>query len=717
MRRSGVCALAALVALSAAAGETPLWDTLSDTWGATDALGRRVPTAPEVGPPRPDRFVGIFYFLWLGAHVAGGPHDVTRILGQDPEALGKPSSPLWGPLHAAHHWGESIFGYYLTDDPYVLRAHARMLADAGIDAVIFDVTNQFTYRRQYLALLRVFAEARRDGNRTPQVAFLCPFWDPRRVVDELFRELYEPGIHPELWFRWEGKPLILADPRLIGARAGNDKQDRAVELPAGGTLGQSFAAEAPFDAAGGCFPTWRTTEGAFTLALRRDGPRGAILAERRFENVQDNAWLSLEFDPPLPAGTYYLEMSAGRGKVGWWSHTGDVLPGGQAFAGGAAVPGDRTPALRIADERARRLREFFTFRKPQPDYFQGPTEPDMWSWLEVYPQHVFRNARGEKEQMAVGVAQNAVGGRLGSMSEPGARGRSFRGGATDPAPGAVLRGLNFAEQFERALAEDPRFIFITGWNEWVAGRHAEFSGVRLPVMFVDQFDQEHSRDIEPMRGGHGDNYYYQMVSFVRRFKGARPLPRPSAPATIRIDGGFAQWADVEPEFRDDIGDTAHRDHPGYNDCARYVNRSGRNDIVACKVARDAENLYFYARTRAPLTPAADARWMLLLIDVDCDHRTGWEGYDFLVGRTSTGATTSLERNAGGWAWEPVAAVARVSAGNEVHLAVPRAALGLGGTASFDFKWIDNMPPSGAILDFLTHGDAAPNGRFNYRWRE
>ena len=30
-------------------------------------------------------------------------------------------------------------------------------------------------------------------------------------------------------------------------------------------------------------------------------------------------------------------------------------------------------------------------------------------------------------------------------------------------------------------------------------------------MFVDQFDQEHSRDIEPMKGGHGDNYYYQMV--------------------------------------------------------------------------------------------------------------------------------------------------------------------------------------------------------------
>ena len=33
-----------------------------------------------------------------------------------------------------------------------------------------------------------------------------------------------------------------------------------------------------------------------------------------------------------------------------------------------------------------------TFRAPQPDYFRGPTQPDMWSWLEVSPQHVFRNS-------------------------------------------------------------------------------------------------------------------------------------------------------------------------------------------------------------------------------------------------------------------------------------------------------------------------------------
>ncbi|MCZ7641189.1 MAG: hypothetical protein M5U12_37150 [Verrucomicrobia bacterium] len=79
----------------------------------------------------------------------------------------KPDSPLWGPLHAPHHWGESLFGYYLTQDEGVLRKHAQMLADAGVDVVVFDVTNQVTYQADYQALLRVWSEVRAAGNRTP----------------------------------------------------------------------------------------------------------------------------------------------------------------------------------------------------------------------------------------------------------------------------------------------------------------------------------------------------------------------------------------------------------------------------------------------------------------------------------------------------------------------------------------------------------------------
>jgi hypothetical protein len=34
-----------------------------------------------------------------------------------------------------HHWGESAFGYYRSDDPWVLRKHAQMLSDAGVDVI------------------------------------------------------------------------------------------------------------------------------------------------------------------------------------------------------------------------------------------------------------------------------------------------------------------------------------------------------------------------------------------------------------------------------------------------------------------------------------------------------------------------------------------------------------------------------------------------------
>jgi hypothetical protein len=566
--------------LSAGSGAAPVpsWDNYSDTWVATDALGRRLPGYAQVGPPRKDRFVGVFYFLWLGSNVQGGPYDVSKLKATNPE------HPAWGPYYAPHHWGESVFGYYLTQDPYVLRKHAQMLADAGVDTVIFDVSNQATYKSNYLELMKVFSEIRRDGGRTPQIAFLCPFWKPVKVIEELYKELYEPGLYPDLWFRWQGKPLILADPA-------------------------------------------------------------------------------------------------------------------------AASPATR---------------KFFTFRKPQPDYFQGPTQPDMWSWLEVFPQHAFTNAAGVNEEMSVGVAQNAVHGRLGSMSEPGVAGRSFHHGQLATKPQDVLQGYNFAEQFEHALRLDPEFVFITGWNEWIAGRHPEFNKVHGD-MFPDEYDQENSRDIEPMNGGHGDNYYYQMTAFIRRYKGVRQPPQASHRKTIRLESGFSQWADVSPEYRDDIGDVVHRDFAAFNNFTRYTNNSGRNDFVAAKVTNDRKSVFFYARTRDTLTPSTDTNWMMLLIDADQNHATGWEGYDFIVNRSKRDSTHGiLERNVGGWNWSPVCDVRFVAVGNELHLALPRSVFKAQSAKSplrFDFKWVDNITGPITADKLITDGDAAPDGRFNYRFEE
>ena len=72
-----------------------------------------------------------------------------------------------------------------------------------------------------------------------------------------------------------------------------------------------------------------------------------------------------------------------------------------------------------------------------------------------------------------------------------------------------------------------------------------------PVNFVDEFNAEYSRDIEPMKGGHGDAYYYQLISNVRRFKGARALPQAGPERTIKIGNNFAQWQAMQPEYRDD----------------------------------------------------------------------------------------------------------------------------------------------------------------------
>jgi hypothetical protein len=523
----------------------------------------------------------MFYFLWHTPEKRG-PYDVTKILAADPKAMMEPLSPLWGPLDWPHYWGEPQFGYYLGDDPWVLRKHAQMLSDAGVDVIIFDTSNFETYPHNYGALCEVYRKMRHEGNRTPQIAFLTPFGDPKTTVQKLYDELYSKHLYEELWFQWDGKALILANPAQVN------------------------------------------------------------------------------------------------------------------------------PALRTV----------FTFRRPQADYFAGPTEPGMWSWLEVYPQHVFTDPNGHPEQMSIGVAQNAVNGRLGSMSEHGSLGRSFHDGHPATQPSDVLYGYNFAEQWQQALKLDPKAVFVTGWNEWIAGRFDRFNHVREPVMFVDEFDQEHSRDIEPMKDGHGDNYYYQLVSCIRKFKGARPLPAVSVEKSIRIDGDFSQWADVRPEYQDDLFDTDHRKHAGVGKTGPYLNNSGRNDLDTMKVSRDSSNLYFYVKTRGAMTPPEGESWMLLMIDSDCNHATGWEGYDFLIDRSrSTPGTCSIERNIGGWHWEKIGVASMRQTGDEMQIVVPRRALGLDKEPlRFDFKWADNLPATPKAADFLDQGDVAPNGRLNYRYQ-
>jgi len=162
----------------------------------------------------------------------------------------------------------------------------------------------------------------------------------------------------------------------------------------------------------------------------------------------------------------------------------------------------------------------------------------------------------------------------------------------------------------------------------------------------------------------------------------------------------------------------HRREKGWGSAGEYVNATGRNDIVAAKVAYDAENVYFYVRTKEAITNWRDAGWMRLFVDADCDKRTGWEGYDYLVNaEVLSGFSTTLAERAAGGGWNRSGRCGYRVKGNEMELRVGRERIGQGGKVRFDFHWADNMQKEDDIIEFAVSGDSAPNRRFDYRYTE
>jgi hypothetical protein len=552
-------------------------DTMPDTWAATDALGRTLPMSAEVGEPKPNRTVGIIYFNWHAAFGNTQVNDIAKILTANPAA------PPWGPVQAPHYWSEPRFGYYRPDDPWVIRKHVQMLTDAGVDMLVLDATNGFTYDAEREALCVVLEQMQAEGHRVPQIAMFA-YAQHNTVVTHLWETFYRPGKHRKLWFQWKGKPLLLTP-----------------------TEGLSEEVKAFF--------TLRTS----------------------------------------------------------WAWTGG-----------------------------------------QPWFGDGK---DKWPWLDFAPQTPgWHEAPTKAECVPVGVSQHVTSNI----------GRSFHG-SRQPAPAECRpgEGLYFAEQWQHALPHDPEFLFITGWNEWVAQRFLSdgtqpFQGRVLPAgetFFVDLYDQEFNRDIEPMRGGYGDTTYWQMVANIRRYKGARAVPAASPAKTITIPGDFKQWAKVKPAYLDDLHDTTHRDHDGVAGAGRYTNPTGRNDLDTAHVTQDATHLFFHITTREPLTPATDADWMVLLLDLDQNAKTGRLGHDFRLNQTRPSPDQASLERWNGLAWEAAGTTTLQVGSNELHLTIERNALGIDPDKPlrFDFKWTDNVPAEAEGIDLLDHGDTAPNARFNYRY--
>jgi hypothetical protein len=169
------------------------------------------PTAAEPAAAKSpnDRLVGLFYFLWLGEHGRQGPYDVSKILAADPDAGRKVDSSVWGGVGVYHHWGEPLYGYYFSDDEWVVRRHMKLIMQAGIDFLFFDTTNSFIYEHNAKLVMRVLKEYHDAGWKVPKVMFYTNS-DSGKTVQRIYDSIYRPGFAKEVWFELDGRPVVVA---------------------------------------------------------------------------------------------------------------------------------------------------------------------------------------------------------------------------------------------------------------------------------------------------------------------------------------------------------------------------------------------------------------------------------------------------------------------------------------------------------------------------
>ncbi len=579
---------------------------LPSTWAATDGLGRTLSDTTQVGSVREDRYVGMFYWIWHYPWINDTePITTGSVLDIYPEAVNDWDHPAWNNTYSGrpYFWDEPLYGFYTNTDEYVLRKHAELLADAGIDAVFFDATNATqVFPDGYEALLRVWTKAKNHGVDVPQIVFILNFGngdETRTQLIDIYTNLYSTGRYDDMFFRWDGKPLVMAD-------------------------------------------------------------------------VQ---------------------------------------------------------CLKLTEKLDREIYKYFTFRDNESTYFAKNTSPakDTWGWCSDYPQTLFgKDIFGNVEQICVSVAQNANENGLNAMNCPEGtvQGRAFTEGyfsysyvyggeeitVDSNTENALLYGLNFQQQWDYAIEKDPELIFVTGFNEWIAGRFDEWMGTENA--FPDQFSPAYSRDIEPSAGVLKDHYYYQLVENVRRFKGADAAPANDAQYSIDIHGDLSQWDSVFPEYNHYEGGK-QRNSIGWKGYS-YTNDTFRNDIVQAKAAYDSENVYFYVRTADELTPETDPDWMRLLIDTDTTGiSANWEGFEFVLNRENPKNGKATLETADGLTFTKVCEVDYTVNGNVLQVEIPRSVLGLTDEeVRFNFKWSDNLQGADA-LSFYTNGDCAPGGRFAF----
>ncbi|WP_295715073.1 hypothetical protein [Mucilaginibacter sp.] len=588
--------LGLLLSQQAICQNTPQINIQNSNWVATDALGRNLPTYKETGAPKPNTYVGVFYWLWHGDLRSTATNtdsvNVTKILALNPLKTD------WRPED--YYWDESEFGYYRSADPWVIKRHLALMAAAGVDFIFLDLTNGEVYEPEIKTLLATIQNLRKRGVKAP---YVVPFLNSEYgwKVQLLYNNFYKPGNYDDVWFYWNGKPLIMSPKVKV-----DDIKDKT-------QLAELLN-----------YYTWRPTWALF------DDDRGA---------------------------------------------------GGK------------------------------------------------WRFMDTHPQRVALDSLGRAEQYVV---SKSMGAPLWNYRTNGSSDGLHYVATVDKywLSKETGTGIFLNEQWNRADSVHAPILLVTGWNEFKAGawptskelaatKGFAFEDKKMKegdLYFVDEFNREFNRDLEPIKNGYTDNFYYQFVARMRKYKGMMPPQPASVPISINLKGDFSDWKGVMPIYTNTLVNGGQRNFAGVLPGLHYNNNTGRNHIIESRTARDSKCLYFYAKTDSTITPHTGANWMLLFINADQNKKTGWEGYDYLINAdVKSNNKTTLKKWVKG-KWQTIALIDYEVIGSQIMLKMPLSLIHqTKNNLSFNFHWIDNIQRLNDINEFFVNGDSAPLRRFDYHY--
>ncbi len=197
-------------------------DKHETTWALTDSLGRKMADYEEVGAFKDGKDVGIFYWTWHKLSGEANPVNNTEFMKSHPDAKYDYNHPSWPKGKVVHYWNEPLFGYYTAEDYWVMRKHAVMLGNAGVDVMFFDCTNgKATFRASSEVLFKALRDAMNDGNKVPKIGYVSNFAatnpDAKYNILSTYFGAYHDGKYSDLWYMVDGKPLIIAHPDQLKA--------------------------------------------------------------------------------------------------------------------------------------------------------------------------------------------------------------------------------------------------------------------------------------------------------------------------------------------------------------------------------------------------------------------------------------------------------------------------------------------------------------------